>query len=110
MPGPTANPATNFIMTDIAVRAGGYLARRSLEKAMLARRYGTPTAGAIVRRKSLRQTLISFVLARVATRSVPGAVIVGGGALAKALLDRRRNRRQAQREGDEKLLEQAHGE
>lgn len=107
IPGPTDNPATNFIMADIAIRAGTYLARRGVEKGLLANRYGKLTAKQIVQNKTLGQSLLSFALARVATRSVPGAILVGGGALAKTLLDRRKNRRQAKAEGDAKLLEQA---
>lgn len=107
VPGPSENPATNLFLADIAIRAGGYLARRSVERGMLTNRYGKKAAHAIVRNKSTRQTLLSFLLARVATRSVPGAVLIGGGALAKALLDRRKSRLAARREGDRELLEQA---
>jgi hypothetical protein len=108
IPGPSANPATNFILADVAIRAGSYLARRGVERGLLANRYGKDTAHKIVANKSLGQTLISFALARVATRSVPGALVVGGGALVKSLLDRRKSRRHAQAEGDAKLIEQAH--
>lgn len=107
IPGPSENPATNFLLADIAIRAGSYLARRGVEKGLLANRYGKHTAGKIVQNKTLGQSLASLLLARVATRSVPGALIVGGGAVAKALLDRRKSRRAAQREGDAKLLDQA---
>ena len=110
IPGPSANPATNFIIADVAIRAGSYLARRGIEKGLLAGRYGKDTAHAIVHNKSLKDTLISTLLARVATRSVPGALLVGGGAAAKALLDRRKSRLRAKAEGDQSLLEQARGE
>lgn len=107
IPGPSTSPATNFILADIAIRAGTYLARRGVEKGLLANRYGRDTAHHIVANKTLGQTLISLALARVATKSVPGAIVVGGGAVAKALLDRRKNRFRAKAEGDRKLLEQA---
>lgn len=107
IPGPTDNPATNFIMADIAIRAGSYLARRGVEKGLLANRYGKHTAGKIVQNKTLGQSLVSFALARIATKSVPGAIVVGGGALAKSLYDRRKSRRQEKAEGDAKLLNQA---
>ena len=110
VPGPSQNPATNFILADIAIRAGAYLARRGVEKGLLANRYGRDTARDIVANKTMGQTLISLALARVATRSIPGAIVVGGGALAKALLDRRKNRLRAAAEGDRKLLDQARGE
>lgn len=110
IPGPTDNPATNFILADIAIRAGTYLARRGVEKGLLANRYGKQTAGQIVENKGLGQSLVSFALARIATRSVPGAIVVGGGALAKSLYDRRKNRRREKAKGDAKLLKQARDE
>lgn len=109
IPGPSENPATNFIIADVAIRAGSYLARRGVEKGLLAGRYGKDTAHQIVHNKSLKHTLVSTMLARVATRSVPGALLVGGGALAKALLDRRKSRFRAKVEGDQALLDQARG-
>jgi len=110
VPGPTDNPATNLILADIALRAGGYLAKRSLQKNLLAGRYGADTASDILKNKTLGQSAISFLLARVATKSVPGAILVGGGALAKTLLDRRKSRLRAKAEGDAKLLDQARDE
>ena len=107
IPGPTEDPATNFLMADMAIRAGSYLARRSVEKGLLANRYGKDTAHKIVQNKTLKQTAVSWVLARIATKSVPGAIVVGGGALAKTLLDRRRNRHKAKAEGDAELIDQA---
>ena len=50
---------------------------------------------------------MSQTLARIATGSLPGAVVVGCGALAKALFDRRRSRLAARVAGDRALLEQA---
>ncbi|HEU4819767.1 MAG TPA: hypothetical protein VFS87_01240 [Qipengyuania sp.] len=110
MPGPSENPETNFIIADVAIRAGSYVARRSLEKGLLAGRYGKDTAHQIVHNKSLKDTLISTVLARIATRSLPGALLVGGGAMAKTLLDRRKSRHRAKAEGDQALFQQARGE
>ena len=107
VPGPSHSPETNLMLADIAIRAGAYLARRGVERTLLSNRYGSETARNIVANKTLGQTVISLVLARVATRSLPGAIVVGGGAVAKALLDRRKSRVRAKAEGDSKLLEQA---
>ena len=41
--------------------------------------------------------LAGAALTRIATRSVPGAIVVGGGMLAKALYDRRRQARARRR-------------
>lgn len=110
MPGPTENPATNLMFADVAIRAGSYVVRRAIEKNMLQSRYGKNTAHQIIANKTLGQTLLSFGLARLATRNLPGAVVVGGGALAKTLLDRSKARHKERRKGDDKLIKQARGE
>ncbi len=108
MPGPTHNPATNLLMADVVIRAGSYVARRAIEKGILRGRYGKDVARDIVRNKTLGQSLFSYGLAKLATKNLPGAVIVGGGALVKTLYDRRKSRGSQRREGDRELIEQAH--
>jgi len=44
------------------------------------------------RKPSLRRRVASAALVRVATRSVPGAIVVSGALIAKALHDRRKAR------------------
>lgn len=110
LPGPSDNPATNLLLADVTIRAGTYILRRSVEKGFLQGRYGKNTAHNIVKNKSLRQSLLSFALARLATKNLPGAIIVGGGAIVKTLYDRRQGRKRARRKGDKQLLEQARGE
>ena len=110
MPGPTKNPATNLMFADVAIRAGSYVVRRAIEKGMLRGRYGKDTAHQIIENKTLGQTLVSFGLARLATRNLPGAMIVGGGALAKTLYDRSKSKHHERRKGDDKLIRQAQGE
>ena len=105
--GPSPNPATNLLIHDILLRSGGRLMRIGLEKGLLRNRYGGQTAKQMVDNRSMLQTLASYAVARVATRSIPGAIVVGGGILAKTLLDRRQSRRVAQRKGDKALREQA---
>lgn len=90
LPVPSPNPMTNLILADIALRAGGALLRRSVEQGLLSTRMGSKKAGRIIKGRNLTQTLIGTAIARVATRSVPGAIVVGGGLLAKTLYDRRR--------------------
>jgi hypothetical protein len=41
-------------------------------------------------KRSLTRALAGAVITRIATRSVPGAIIVGGGMLAKTLYDRKK--------------------
>lgn len=110
VPGPSPDPSSNIIMTDVATRMGTYVLRRAMERGLLKGRYGKETAKNIVKNRSIGQTLASVMIARFAARSVPGAVIVTGGMAAKVLLDRSRSRRRARGEGDKELLEQARDE
>jgi hypothetical protein len=103
VPGPSNNPATNLIIHDIALRAGGRLMRHTLEKGLLRGRYGGAGAKAIVENRTLVQTLVSGLVARYATRSLPGAVLIGSGLVAKTLYDRRQGKRSAKRSGDQSL-------
>ncbi|MGB3738261.1 MAG: hypothetical protein WA948_02795 [Pontixanthobacter sp.] len=107
VPGPSTNPATNLVVADITMRAGTYIMRSAIEKGMLRGRYDRNTASEIIKNKTLGQTLISVVLAKMATRSLPGAVVVGGGIAAKTLFDRSQRRRKAKHRGDQSLREQA---
>ena len=72
--GPSSNPSTNLIIQDIAIRAGGRLVRHTLEKGLLRGRYGGAGAKAIVENRSVVHTMVTAVLARYATRSLPGSV------------------------------------
>jgi hypothetical protein len=107
VPGPSPNPATNVLIAEILVRSGGRLARRAMEKGLLKARFEREQAVAIIEGRGLAHTLISTTVARVATRSVPGALLVGGGLLAKTLYDRSISRRKARRRGRKQLAEQA---
>ncbi|MDC0886252.1 hypothetical protein OAS19_00460 [Altererythrobacter sp.] len=109
VPGISPNPASSLIMADIAMRAGSYLLRSVVEKNMLRGRYGKDTAREIVENRSASQTLAAVAAAKVASKSVPGALIVGGGVLVKALFDQSKKRR-ARLRGDKKLRERASGE
>jgi hypothetical protein len=88
--GPSPNPMTNLIITDIALRGGGRLLRNVVEKNLLGVKYPPEKAKALVTGRGMAQTLIGTAIARVATKSVPGALLVGGGLLAKTLYDRRK--------------------
>lgn len=103
--GPSPNPATNLIIHDVLLRAGGRLMRTTLEKGLLANRYGKQSAKKMVDNRSMTMALASYAVSRFATRSIPGALIVGTGLAAKTLFDRRQSRRKALREGDKALRE-----
>jgi len=107
VPGPSSNPATNLLIMDIAIRGASLLAARGIETAALRLRYHRDRAGDIVEGRSMIATLAATGAARVATRSVPGLLLVTGGLLAKTLLDRSLRPREARRSGDRRLAAQA---
>lgn len=82
--GPTA---TAVVLADIALRGGSRLLSMAVNRALL----GRNGSGKLVPR-SLGGKLVGTALTRVAMRSVPGALVVGGGLLAKTLYDRRRSK------------------
>ena len=110
IPGPSPNPSTNIIINDILLRSAGRLTRQTLEKALLGRQYGSKFAKDVVENRSLVQTLAAYGVTKVATKSVPGAVLVGVGLLAKTVFDRSQSRRSARRSGEKALRKQAKGE
>jgi len=104
---PSPNPATNLLIADIALRGGGALLKRAVEAGLLgATATSKGKAKAVVKGRSLGQSLVGTLIARVATRSVPGALLVGGGLLAKTLYDRKHGRA-ATEAGQAKLTKQA---
>jgi hypothetical protein len=105
--GPSPNPMTNLVIADIAMRGGGRLLRHAIEKTLLGTKYTPDKAHDIVKGRSMTQTLLGTAIARMATRSVPGAIIVGGGLIAKTLYDRSKDRRAARTEGEIDIAEQA---
>jgi hypothetical protein len=105
--GPSPNPMTNLIIADIALRGGGRLLKHLVERSVLGAKYNPQRAKEIVRGRSMTQSLLGTAVARIATRSVPGALLVGGGLLAKTLYDRSKSRREARIEGEAQLDKQA---
>jgi hypothetical protein len=89
--GPSPNPHTNLLIADVALRGSSLLMRRAVERGLLGSKYPTRKARAILQGRSWSETLLHTALARVAVRSVPGAILVGGGLIAKTLYDRSRS-------------------
>lgn len=104
--GPSPNVHTNLAIADIALRGGTFLARRAVEQVLLGKRYSPSKAKAILKGRGMGETVFHTTLARIAMQSVPGAIIVGGGLIAKTLYDRRKART-ARIEGEAKLDEMA---
>lgn len=105
--GLSPNPATNLVIADVAMRSGGELLRMAVEAALLGRSQGGRKAKKAAAGRTLKQTIIGAALGRVATRSVPGALLVGGGMLAKTLYDRAQGPRKARAAGERDIAEQA---
>lgn len=78
----------------VALRKSGSVARKHLDKRLAVHGLSTEDIAKIAgRREGFGTRLGAALLVRLATRSVPGALAVGGGLVAKALLDRRKRRR-----------------
>jgi hypothetical protein len=107
VPGLSPNPATNLIINDILLRSVGRLSRMTVEKAVLGRKYGSQFAKQAVENRSLVHTLAAYGVTKVATKSVPGALIVGTGLAFKVLFDRSQSRRKSRRAGEKTLRKQA---
>ncbi len=105
--GISPNPMTNLLIADLALRGGGQLLRHAIERTVLGAKYTPDKAKKIVKGRSMVQTLLGTAAARIATRSVPGAIVVGGGLLAKALYDRRQHKRNARARGNQAIEAQA---
>lgn len=106
-PAPSPNPMTNLIIADLALRGGGRLLRHAVERTLLGTKYTKDQARDLVKGRSMAQTLIGTAITRIAMRSVPGALVVGGGLLAKTLYDRRKGKAAARAEGQADLAKQA---
>lgn len=83
--------ADNNLLAKLARQHGGKLLDAAIEKLIPAE------AKAADKQKSISGNVANAVLARVALRSVPGAILVGGGILAKRLHDKRKARLAAER-------------
>ncbi|MEJ2408331.1 MAG: hypothetical protein P8Y48_03080 [Novosphingobium sp.] len=104
--GPSPNIATNLAIADIALRGGTALARQAIERALLGRKYAPSKAAKILKGRTMGESLLHGALAKVALRSVPGAIVIGGALIAKTLYDRTKAR-EARREGEAELEEMA---
>ena len=107
VPGPSTNPATNLLILDVAMRGASLVAGRAMERALLRTRYQREKARDIIEGRSMLNSLTATGVARVATRSVPGFLLVTGGLFAKAVIDRSLSRRESVRSGERRLAEQA---
>jgi len=88
LPLPSTDPATNFLIADIILRAAGDFAREAIEKKTLAQTYDRDKAEELVSSQSIAKTIALYGITRIATRSPVGLALVTGGLVLKALYDR----------------------
>lgn len=88
LPLPSTDPATNFLIADIVLRAAGDFAREAIEKKTLAQTYDRDKAEELVSSQSIAKTIALYGITRIATRSPVGLAMVAGGLVLKALYDR----------------------
>jgi hypothetical protein len=77
--------ADNRVLADIVRKGGGKLLNAAIDTLLPVDAEKLPAKA----RKTLLGGLAGTVAVRVATRSVPGAIVVGGAMLAKRLYDKR---------------------
>jgi len=103
LPLPSTNPATNLLIADILLRGASTLFRHSVEKRIAkASSENDDDAQELLDGRTLLTSLGLYGASKLATRSVPGLLIVGGGLVVKTLYDRgkARQRRLAQEESE----------
>jgi hypothetical protein len=79
--------ALDKLLTNILSRRGSVLVNSAVRTLI------QPVPGAAPRRRGISARLIETILLRVATKSVPGAIIIGGGLLARHLHERKQAKR-----------------
>ncbi len=107
VPGPSTNAATNLVIADIFLRGTGRILRNSIHKGVLRTTLDPDKARDIIRNRSMATSLALYGMSKVATRSVPGAALVGSGLLIKTLFDRSQSRRKSRKEGRKQLNKMA---
>ncbi len=107
LPGPSPNPMTNALIHELVLRSVGRLSRQTVQKAILGKQYGTQFAKDAIENRSIMHSIAAYGVTKVATRSIPGAFLVGGGLLAKTLYDRAQGKKTARRTGKKQLAKQA---
>ncbi|MFN3424278.1 MAG: hypothetical protein ACK40C_06195 [Novosphingobium meiothermophilum] len=91
---PEAAKATlaGLVAADLVLRLGTSLLKRSVNQRLGSAKPLTKGTSGALKGRGIVHTLVGKALVGVATRSVPGAIVVGGGLLAKTLYDRRRKK------------------
>lgn len=83
------------ILAQLARKGGGRLLDSAVKRLLPDKPVEAPKRGNLLR------GVAGTVALRVATRSIPGAIVVASGALAKTLYDRRRARKRSAAQNDQ---------
>ncbi len=94
-----AKLVTGAMASEIVIRSVGSMVRQAFERGVLSRRYDKDTAKKFLDNRSVLHTAAAFGVTKIATRSLPGALLVGTGLVAKTLFDRGKARRTKRKGG-----------
>jgi hypothetical protein len=91
---PKGHPLLRLLTADVALRAGSYVLRRAVRKGLVSGPILSRVADAVPDHKPSTSTrVLTAAASAVATRSVPGALLVGSGIIVHALYTRGKARR-----------------
>ena len=79
--------------TPLIAKGARYLGKKAAEKALVSSSTGRRITEEIVQNSALTNSIITYGITKIATKSVPGALLVSGGLIAKSLYDRSEKRR-----------------
>lgn len=99
-PGPSPNSATNLLIADVLLRGASKLFNGSAKGQMLRTLIDPAAAKRVLNGRTMGKSVVTYAATRLATRSIPGLLVVGGGLVAKTLLDRRSARQKAVEEAE----------
>ena len=85
---------SNRLLARIARQGGGKLLNLAVGRLLPAEEKAEKVP---LHKRSLTKGIAGAAITKIATRSVPGAIVVGGGLIAKALYDRRHKPKPAAR-------------
>lgn len=87
---PNGHPLLRILTTDIALRAGSYALRRAVDQGMVR---GKAAAAVPDHKPTVSTRVLTAAASAIATRSVPGALLVGSGLVVHTLYQRGKARR-----------------
>ncbi|WP_114521690.1 hypothetical protein [Altererythrobacter sp. ZODW24] len=94
-PWPEASTTTKLIVGGVLMRGSERIMRSALGRGLQRAKLDQQTLKDAGKKPGLLSKAVSFGAVRIATKSVPGAVLVGGGLIARTLVRRRRAKRKA---------------